>query len=96
MKNKDPEKYKSLKEYDKTYACLYRLNMALAAGKLKKRNLTVAEREEAEKLMERKTKYNEGCRKRQKKYVKNMNKKEVQKNQPKKPVTRQEADKKKD
>ena len=94
MKKGDPKKYQMVKDSEKTYARLYRLNMALAEGKLKKRNLTAKEKEEAEKWVEKRKRYNEGCKKRQRKYVKK--RKDAQKDQPKKPMTRQETDKKKE
>ena len=95
----NPEKYKKNQEDSVKYGRLYRLEMALAEDKLKQRNLSNFEKEEADKWLERKHRYNEGCRKRMNKM--NERKRQAQKEATKngkisKPMTRKEHDKQKE
>ena len=53
-----------MKKNAKMYSSYYRLSCATAEEKLKKRNLSKEEREEAEMWYERKQRCNEGSRKR--------------------------------
>ncbi|XP_072172303.1 uncharacterized protein [Diadema setosum] len=76
---------------------MYRLNMALAEKTLRKRNLKSEEREEAEEWLEKKKKYNEKSRIRQRRFAEKKKKeREENKNKPHIPVTRKQADKKKE
>lgn len=51
----------------KIYSRLYRLEMAMADELKSKKNLTDEEREQLEKMRERKTNYNKGCARRMQK-----------------------------
>ncbi|XP_033630608.1 uncharacterized protein LOC117292604 [Asterias rubens] len=83
-----------MKKNAKMYSSYYRLSCATAEEKLKKRNLSKEEREEAEMWYERKQRCNEGSRKRMAKM--NAGKRaDEKKGKAKKAMTRREYDKKK-
>lgn len=70
LKMKDAAKYTQEKLKAKSYSKVYRLEMALAEEVLKKRNISEEERAKAEMWLQRKQKYNEGCRRRMREYLK--------------------------
>ncbi|PIK36573.1 hypothetical protein BSL78_26595 [Apostichopus japonicus] len=95
LKIKNPKKYESEKEKAKAYSKQYRLEMAVAETELqRKRNLSPAEQENALVWYNRKVAYNDGCRKRMKKY---QARRRVQKEAEKKrkPMTRTAHEKQK-
>ena len=96
LKLNKPEKYEELTDEGNAYSHYYRLSCGTAEQKLKKRNLSKEEREEAEMWLTRKRKNNESARKRMAKMnAKKKAEKKAEEDKPKKATTRQEHEKKK-
>lgn len=89
IKAKDPERYKYLKEVNKTACRLYRLEMSVAEDQKNQRNLSDNEKKRLDILIERKRRYNMLARERMKRMrARNKAKAQSKKQEKRKPRTR--------